>query len=239
MNIYKHFLDGTPEYLARYYWWAYLWKKSAWFFDHQPIINAILFGQYKKLMQATMQQLEHTDHTCVLQLTCVYGMLTPKLIENIKPVPLHITDVAPVQLRLAASKAMPPSSLIATRMNAEYLGYKDNSFTTTILFFLLHELPIKARENALSEAIRTLADGGTLLITEYAELPKKHFLYWFFPARWITTKLEPFLNDFWHEKLTEKLNIHAAKHDKQVSLVSHTDIFSKFYRVTAYKISKR
>ena len=71
MNIYKRFLDGMPEYLARYYWWAYLWEKSVWFFDHQPIINAILFGQYKKLMQLTMQQLEHTDHTRVLQLTCV------------------------------------------------------------------------------------------------------------------------------------------------------------------------
>ncbi|WP_038250754.1 methyltransferase domain-containing protein [Ghiorsea bivora] len=239
MKIYKRFLDGMPEYLARYYWWAYLWQKSVWFFDHQPIINAILFGQYKKLMQLTMQQLEHTDHTRVLQLTCVYGMLTPKLIEKIKPSPLHITDVAPVQLRLAASKAAPASSLIKTRMNAEYLGYKDNSFTTTILFFLLHELPIEARENVLSETMRTLSDGGTLLLTEYAELPKKHFLYWFFPTRWITTKLEPFLNDFWHENLTKKLNIQAAKHGKQASLISHTDIFSKFYRVTTYKINKR
>ena len=144
-----------------------------------------------------------------------------------------------MQLQLAASKAEQASSLIATRMNAEALGYKDDSFTTTVLFFLLHELPIEARENTLSEAIRTISDSGTLLITEYAELPKRHFLYWFYPTRWVTTKLEPFLNDFWHENLTDKLNEHAKKHGKQVSLISHTDIFSKFYRVTAYKVNRR
>lgn len=55
-KIYKKFLKSTPEYLARYYWWAYLWDKSAWFFDHQPIINAILFGQYNNLMRQTMQE---------------------------------------------------------------------------------------------------------------------------------------------------------------------------------------
>ncbi|MDQ6977675.1 MAG: methyltransferase domain-containing protein [Ghiorsea sp.] len=236
LKLYKKYLDGTPEYLARYYWWAYLWSKSVWFFDHQPIINAILFGQYKKLMHQTLQQLAHTDQTSVLQLTCVYGSLTPNLVQHIKPTPLHITDVAPIQLRLATRKISPATSLLATRMNAEYLGYKDDSFTTTVLFFLLHELPTQARSHVLSEAVRTLADGGTLLITEYAELPKHHFLYRCFPCRWITTKLEPFLNDFWHENLTEKLQYHAKKHGKHITLVSHTDIFSKFYRVTAYRV---
>ncbi len=237
-KIYKYFLDGTPEYLARYYWWAYLWSKSVWFFDHQPIINAILFGQYNKLMNTTINVLQDCDKSRVLQLTCVYGKLTPTLIRSVKPAALHITDVAPVQLKLARNKAGPASGLKSTRMNAESLGYKDDCFSTTVLFFLLHELPIKARERALSEAIRTLKDSGTLLITEYGELPTTHFLYWCRPCRWITTKLEPFLNGFWHENLSEKLQQHAKEYGKEVTLVSHTDIFSKFYRVTAYKIKK-
>ena len=57
MALYKRFLDGTPEYLARYYWWAYLWRPATWFFDHQPIINAILFGQYRRLMEGTLASL--------------------------------------------------------------------------------------------------------------------------------------------------------------------------------------
>lgn len=48
-GIWRYFRDGKPDYLARHYWWAYLWSVSVWFFDHQPIINAILFGQYRTL----------------------------------------------------------------------------------------------------------------------------------------------------------------------------------------------
>lgn len=237
-KIYTYFLASTPEYLARYYWWAYLWSKSVWFFDHQPIINAILFGQYKKLMLTTMQALKNSDQSNVLQLTCVYGNLTTNLMQSIKPSKLHITDVAEVQLKLASGKAQPASNLICTRMNTESLGYQDSIFTTAVLFFLLHELPVDARERTLAEAVRTLSHGGTLLITEYAELPTQHFLYWFSPFRWVTTHLEPFLNGFWHENLTEKLQQQAKQHGKQIHLVSHTPVFSGFYRVNTYKVSE-
>jgi len=196
VNIYKHFLDGTPEYLARHYWWAYLWQKSAWFFDHQPIINAILFGQYQKLMQATMQQLEHTDHARVLQLTCVYGILTPKLIEKIKPVPLHITDVAPVQLRLVASKATPPSSLIATRMNAEHLGYKDDSFTTTILFFCCMNCRLKRGKTHYPKPfVRSLMAAHCCLLNTQ-NYPKNTFYIGFFQPAGLPQNLNPFSTTF-------------------------------------------
>ena len=59
-KLYRYFLGGMPICLLRHYWWAYLWPKSVWFFDHQMIINTILFGQYQKLMQATLLRLEQT-----------------------------------------------------------------------------------------------------------------------------------------------------------------------------------
>ena len=135
LNLYRHFLDGMPVYLARHYWWAYLWPAAVWFFDHQPIINAILFGQYKKLMSATMARLQKAADEKILQLTCVYGELTPKLIEAISPTPLHITDVAMVQLELAKSKASGETALLAALMNAEHLAYQDDSFSIVVLFF--------------------------------------------------------------------------------------------------------
>ncbi|MCF7821522.1 MAG: hypothetical protein K9M17_03650, partial [Mariprofundaceae bacterium] len=97
MKLYQYFLDGIPDYLARHYWWAYLWPRSVWFFDHQPIINAILFGQYRKLMDATIERLKEAPLHRTLQLTCVYGSLTPNLIGQLST-PLHITDAATVQL---------------------------------------------------------------------------------------------------------------------------------------------
>ena len=42
--------NGMPEYLAKHYWRAYLWRVDVIFLDHQVIISAILFGQNKKLV---------------------------------------------------------------------------------------------------------------------------------------------------------------------------------------------
>jgi ubiquinone/menaquinone biosynthesis C-methylase UbiE len=239
LNLYRHFLDGIPVYLARHYWWAYLWPVAVWFFDHQPIINAILFGQYDKLMRATMARLDNADHVNTLQLTCVYGELTPKLIETVSPAPLHITDAALVQLELAKSKAQPENALLATRMNAEQLGYRDDSFSTVVLFFLLHEMPEQARLNVLSECMRVLPVGGVLLITEYAPLPKHHLLYRILPFRLLLTRLEPFLDGFWREDVAARLNEHGDGLGKKVSVISEKRIFADFYRVTEYKVQPR
>lgn len=236
IRFYRYFLDGVPEYLARYYWWAYLWSKAVWFFDHQMIINAILFGQYQALMRATLERLKHAPLDRVLQLACVYGSLTPNVIQLMKPSSMHITDVVPVQLTLAKSKAVDKSSLLATRMNAESLGYKSDSFSTIVLFFLLHEMPHEARCHALSECMRTLQTAGSLVITEYGVLPEKHLLFRFPLTRWIITGLEPFLNSFWREDLEVLLNNAAAPFDKKIELVSYSDLFFSFYRVTEFRV---
>lgn len=236
LQLYRHFLDGLPVYLVRYYWWAYLWPPAVWFFDHQPIINAILFGQYKKLLQATITKLQNAPNERVLQLTCVYGELTPKLIKSISPATLHITDVARVQLELAQKKAPAENTLFATRMNAEQLAYGNDSFSSVVLFFLLHEMPKSARVNVLSECMRVIPEGGVLLVTEYAPLPTRHVLYRFPLSRWLITRLEPFLGDFWHDDLTELLNVSGKDYGKKVVVESDKRIFAEFYRVTEFRI---
>jgi ubiquinone/menaquinone biosynthesis C-methylase UbiE len=236
MKLYQRFLDGIPYYLARHYWWAYLWPRSVWFFDHQPIINAILLGQYRKLMDATIERLKEAPLERVLQLTCVYGSLTPNLIRQIST-PLHITDAATIQLELARSKSTDSSKLLPTRMNAESLGYKESVFSTTVLFFLLHEMPTEARRNTLSEAMRTLTPGGTLLITEYGPLPTGHWLYRFLPFRWLLTTLEPFLDGFWHDNLPALLNEMASLHGKSVCQSWNSTVFSGFYRVSEFRVA--
>jgi len=235
MKLYRRFLDGIPWYLARHYWWAYLWDKAVWFFDHQPIINAILFGQYRNLMNATMERLQRAPKESVLQLTCVYGELTPKLSKLIGDAPFHITDAATVQLDLARRKTG-RDKLQPTRMNAESLGYKSDSFSTVILFFLLHEMPPEARINTLSECMRTLKPGGSLLLTEYGAKPVRHLLYRFWPFRWTLATLEPFLGSFWEMDLEAELQQLAARHGKTVSLELHQPVFSGFYRVMEFKV---
>ncbi len=238
MRLYRFFLDGIPFYLARHYWWAYLWRPAVWFFDHQPVINAILFGQYKKLMSATMERLSDIETGKVLQLSCVYGCLTPNLVRSLSPESLYLTDVSAVQLALARRKAPANPGLNITRMNAEQLAYKTDSFDTVLVFFLLHEMPPQARTNTLAECMRILSPGGRLLITEYGPLPLHHWLHRFPVTRWLLTRLEPFLEGFWNEDMLKFLNHQAGDHAKAVETVSNTMIYSGFYRVTELRITQ-
>jgi len=236
MALYEKFLDGVPWYLARHYWWAYLWKRSIWFFDHQPIINAILFGQYQKLMDATLARYQPQDGESALQLTCVYGKLTPSLARQTKH-GLHIMDASLDQLALARRKCV-DTPLFAARMDAECLAYASDVFDHVVLFFLLHEMPSEAREHTLSEMLRVIRSGGHFMITEYGPLPNRHWLYRFNAFRCLLGRLEPFLPGFWHEDLDEKLNLAAARHGKSVHRIEPSaSIFSGFYRVVEYHVS--
>lgn len=172
----------------------------------------------------------------VLQLSCVYGCLIPNLVTSLSPDALHLTDVADVQLALARRKVLSNPGLLATRMNAEQLAYRTDSFDTVLIFFLLHEMPPQARANTLAECMRILSPGGRLLITEYGPLPVHHWLYRFAFTRWLLTRLEPFLEGFWHEAMPEFLNIQAGNHGKAVEVLSNTSIFSGFYQVTEFKV---
>jgi len=235
LAIYERFLDGVPWYLARHYWWAYLWKRSIWFFDHQPIINAILFGQYQRLMHATLARYQPEAGQRALQLTCVYGKLTPQL-ARLSPAGLHIMDACVDQLALARRKCA-DTPLYAARMDAESLGYIDNAFDHVVLFFLLHEMPPEARQNTFAEMLRITRPGGTILITEYGPLPTSHFLYRLAPFRWLLGRLEPFLPGFWQEDLDAKLNEAAAASGKRIERVGEeASIFSGFYRVLEFRI---
>ena len=236
MRFYKYFLDGTPPYLARNYWWAYLWPPTTRFFDQQHVVNAILFGQYKKLKQLTINQLKSGNIGETLQLTCVYGSLTPSLIEALDPAPLHIVDTSRLQLKLANKKTPDKDKLLATRMNVENLGYKGNSFDSIIIFFLLHEMPRDARHRALDECLRVLKPGGRLIITEYAPKPVNHSLHKIFPFRFTLTRLEPFLKDFWQDNIPNVIEALALKHNKNTKETANTKVFNNFFQVSEFTI---
>ncbi len=237
-GIWRRFLDGKPEYLVRYYWWAYLWPWGVWFFDHQPIINAILFGQYRTLSHRALRDcMKNRPPGRFLQLTCAYGNLTPSLLNTMDD-ELYLIDVADIQLTATRNKLVDTKKkrLLCTRMNAESLAYGDDLFTTVLIFFLLHELPPEARERSLSEAIRVLRPGGRFVITEYGACPKKHLLWRFWPTRIVLQWLEPFLDSFWHVNLTAMLDEHARRQGKAIRQVDEFHCFSGFYRVCTFEL---
>ncbi len=233
-KLWQRYLDGNPEYLARHYWWAYLAPFGVWFFSHHIIINLILLGQYRRILDALTARLNAAPCARMLQLTCAYGELTPTLARLTDE--LHINDAALIQLRLAQkSLARYHRTALLARMNAESLCYATDSFDTVVIFFLLHELPAAARQRALSASMRVLKPGGQLLIAEYAMNRGRHLLHWA-PWRWILEYLEPFLHDFWHSDLTAQLDSYAMQHGKTLSHIGTTFIFSEFFRVEEYRV---
>jgi len=237
MRLYKKFMDGVPEYLARHYWWAYLWRWGIWFFDHQPVINAILFGQYDRLLKRTLAQVDGSPNARLLQLTCVYGKLTPSLLPATGN-EVHLCDIASGQLQLAQRKIQDAAGRChLARMNAECLGYCDNAFDQVIVFFLFHEMPFEARQKVYAEIARVVRPGGSVLITEYAATPCQHSLYRFLPFRWLLGLLEPFLPGFWQEDVTSLFS-DALRRNRKVLLgePSVEYCFAGFYRIMNFKL---
>ncbi|GMQ87398.1 MAG: hypothetical protein BMS9Abin08_0599 [Gammaproteobacteria bacterium] len=238
-TIWRYFLDGMPVYLARHYWWAYLWQPAIRFFDHQPIINAILFGQYQRLLDQTLACLKRCPGGRLLQLTCVYGKLTSALMQSLDGELLYLVDVAPQQLLHSRGKLGSESrhQLLPARMNAECLALAESSFATVLVFFLFHEIPPEARQRTYGETLRIIQPDGRLVITEYGPLPRTHWLYRFWPSRWLITRLEPFLDRFWREDLEAILQVCAQKQGKGVKQIEEYCFFNGFYRVVVFEVT--
>jgi len=169
-------------------------------------------------------------------LTSAYGTLIPDLVQHLSPRPLHLVDVADIQLKKAFEKVGNKERMLLLRMNAEQLAIQSNSISTLLIFFLLHELPEDARRRALSEAMRVVPVGGRVLCAEYNNKPTRSFLTRFNLSRKVLTKLEPFLESFWQNDLIALLNDAAAAHGKLVQLRSKTEVFSDFYQVCEFEV---
>lgn len=141
LTLWRRFGDGIPVYLARHYWWAYLWRPGVWFFDHQLVINAILFGQYRRLLKQVLRCLASRPPGRLLQLTCVYGQLSPSIVRDIEENAVYICDVAPMQLEVVRRKLTNAGHDLAclARMNAEALAFRDESFSTFTVWMCIRQ----------------------------------------------------------------------------------------------------
>ena len=100
-----------------------------------------------------------------------------------------------------------------------------------------YELPPEARQHVYDEIARVVKRGGSVLITEYANTPHHHPLYWFWPTRWIIGYLEPFLPSFWQEDVVGKLSVALQRQGKTLSGEPEVEhCFANFYRVMRFRI---
>ncbi|HEX2697986.1 MAG TPA: rhodoquinone biosynthesis methyltransferase RquA [Anaerolineales bacterium] len=190
----------VPAYLEETYWWAYVHPNAVAFFERQWLINLILWGNYRRLRDAVLDELGEGIQGSTLQVACAYGDFSVKLAERIAKVgSLDIVDVLPIQLNNLQRKLPLHASVRIIQGDSAKLKFANARYDQAILFFLLHEQPGTIRSKTLSEALRVLKPGGKLVIVDYHKPAFFHPLRYLFPP--VLRLLEPFALDLWQREI--------------------------------------
>jgi ubiquinone/menaquinone biosynthesis C-methylase UbiE len=189
-----------PAYLKQVYWWAYVHPNAVRVFERAWLVNLILFGNYGKLRDAALRDIGADAPGATLQVACVYGDLTPRLLRHIAADgALHVVDVLPIQLHNLRAKLPPDARVALFQHDSSALGFADASYERALLFFLLHEQPESVRRATLAEAYRVLKPGGKIVLVDYHRPHRLH------PARHplqaLLRRLEPYAADLWQHEL--------------------------------------
>lgn len=200
---------AIPDYLQKVYWWAYLHPRAVRLFEREWLVNMILWGNFGRLRDLALAEIDASGDRQVLQIACVYGDFTQRLAARLSPsARLDIVDVAPIQLANLRRKLGTDPRIRLHRQDASALFFADGSSDTTLLFFLLHEQPADVRRATLAEALRVTRPGGTVVIVDYHAPHPAHPLY--YPMRYILSRLEPFALDLWRQPIADYLPAGAS-----------------------------
>jgi len=225
--------------LAKHYWWAYLSPWGLRIFDHPFMVNRILWGQYHKIAQATVKVLKNEPAGQLAQISCAYGEIIPLVASQANASAITLLDVTSIQLASARKKlallSHCPVQLI--KANADELPMADNSYNNSLLFFLLHELPLNVRSKVLKEALRITQPSGRLVIAEYGPLREKHLFHKNKFFRSIFEKLEPFLGNFWRCDLETDIVQAAEILNKNIEVISKQYFWNGFYRLWEIRVN--
>jgi ubiquinone/menaquinone biosynthesis C-methylase UbiE len=214
-----------PAYLEQTYWWAYVHPRAVRLFEQEWLVNLILFGNYRRLRQRALDALGQPITGSTLQVACVYGNLTPRLIQRLSgDATLKVVDVLPIQLQNLATKLRPDSRVQLQRGDASALSDPDASHDQVLLFFLLHEQPESTRRDTLREALRVVKPGGRVVIVDYHQPRAWHPLKPLMKR--VFNRLEPFAHDLWNHPLSEFLPTEVP-----VKVLTHSTLFGGLYQL--------
>jgi len=225
-------VPSVPDYLRKVYWWAYVHPRAVSLFEREWLVNLILFGNYARLRNAALAEIDPQSHQRVLQVACVYGDLTPRLLRRLGPdATLDVADVLPIQLQNLRRK-LPPEPpeprVTLLQRDAAALGVADGSYDCVLLFFLLHEQPEPVRRATLAEALRVVKPGGKIVIVDYHRPSRTNPLY--LPMRTLLRRLEPYAEDLWRHELQ-----HFFPAGVQVESSTHRTWFGGLYQMLVLK----
>jgi len=187
-----------PRYLEEVYSWAYLNPLSVRLLDRPWVVNAILWGNSRRLQQAVFAELEPGWR--VLQACCVYGDFTPNLAHRLGPKGrLDVIDVAPIQLQACRGK-MQGNPRVKTRL-ADAASPGGGLYDAVVCFFLLHELPEQHKHAVVDGLLGSVAPGRQVIFIDFHKPAPAHPLKWFTAATFAL--LEPFAKSMWRNRIAD------------------------------------
>ena len=193
-----------PKYLEKHYWWAYVDPRAVRVFERQWLVNLILWGNFRRLRDAALDALGDSISGRTLQVACVYGDLTTRLLDRHGPdATLDVVDILPVQLQNLSRKLGKRPRVSLSLGNTADLHQPDSLYDQVLVFFLLHEQPVFTRKRTVAEALRVTKPGGRLVFVDYHRPDPRNPMGL---IMWPVLKvLEPFALDLWRDEITSWL----------------------------------
>lgn len=192
----------VPGYLAETYWWAYVHPRAVRLFEREWLVNIILWGNFGRLRDAALDALGERLEGRTLQIACVYGDLTARLVARVaNGARLDVLDVLPIQLDNLARKLPRDTGVELIHGDSAALPLEAASYDRALLFFLLHEQPEDVRRATIAEALRVVKPGGRIVIVDYHRPCRLNPLYW--PMVGVLRTLEPYALDLWQHEISD------------------------------------
>ena len=218
-------LQHVPLYLSETYWWAYVHPRAIHLFERQWLVNLILWGRFGALRDAALDALGLDRPGRTLQVACVYGDLTARLLKRVEAGPLlDVIDVLPMQLANLARKLPADAAVNLIQCDSAAMPLDSASYDRALLFFLLHEQPEAVRKATLAQTLRVVKPGGRIVIVDYHRPSWLNPLY--LPMTGILRTLEPYALDLWRREITDWF-----PDDVKVTAVRKTTSFGGLYQM--------
>lgn len=155
---------ALPEYLTKTYTWAYLRPASLRVFDNRLAVNAILWGNFRRLVNSACSEFNSGQH--LLQAASVYGNLSASLAEVVGTEGwLEVIDIALLQVEHCQRKLMGfPHTRVRVADAARPGG---GPYDAVCCFFLLHEVPDDHKHAVVNGLLRVVPPGGKVVFVDY------------------------------------------------------------------------
>jgi len=187
---------AIPDYLRRTYGWAYLDPRTLRLLDHELVVDAILWGNYRRLVRAACAEFRPGEQ--VLQAASVYGSQPAKLADRLGPTGrLEVIDVSPLQVEHLRRKLASRANVSVRLADASAPGSQARD--AVCCFFLLHEMPDSYKRRVVGALLACVKPGGRAVFVDYAA-PR-----WYHPLRGVMMLvnrfLEPYAASLWRHPI--------------------------------------